>query len=169
MGFVTGFSDGDRTSRKRQISKPDLLCLANSFRRSIPGPESVLSVGLESPPGLVVESLTSSILREIAAVGIQITVEGDPDVNVIQLGLHPIVIGDQVWILRALQAIRSSPHAICAAHDAGTGLRILDGADSAWPRHNERFGPGAWCRDDRGWDTALQLLRRAACRWKSTV
>ena len=80
----------------------------------------MLSVGLESPPGLVVESLTSSILREIAAVGIQITVEGDPDVNVIQLGLHPIVIGDQVWILRALQAIRSSPHAICAAHDAGT-------------------------------------------------
>lgn len=78
-----------------------------------PTREALLSVGLPSPPGLVVEQLPNSVLVEGSPAAIQIAVAtGDPEISVIQLGLHPIVLDDRVWIVRAPQAIRAERHAI---------------------------------------------------------
>jgi serine/threonine protein kinase len=80
---------------------------------SPPTREALLAVGLPSPPGLVIEGLPQAALIDGAPAAIQIIVEtGDPDISAIQLGLHPIVVDNRAWIVRAPQAIRNQRHAI---------------------------------------------------------
>jgi serine/threonine protein kinase len=87
---------------------------------SPPTKEALLSVGLDSPPDLVIEHLPQDALVEGSPAAIQIAVDtDDPSINAIQLGLHPIVVGDHVWIVRAPQAIRNSPHAIAVLTTQG--------------------------------------------------
>jgi serine/threonine protein kinase len=78
-----------------------------------PTPEALLSLNLPSPAGLVIEDLPQAAVVEGSPAAIQIAVDtGDPDISAVQLGLHPIVVDNRVWILRAPQAIRSERHAI---------------------------------------------------------
>jgi serine/threonine protein kinase len=78
-----------------------------------PTPEALLAVGLPSPLGLIIEGLPQAALIEGSPAAIQIIVEtGDPDISAIQLGLHPIVVDNRAWIVRAPQAIRNQRHAI---------------------------------------------------------
>ena len=70
-------------------------------------------MGISSPPGLVIEQLPDGVLGEGSPAVIQIAVRtGDPEIGAIQLGLHPIVLEDRVWIIRAPQAVRTERHAL---------------------------------------------------------
>ena len=70
--------------------------------------------GIATAPAL--ESRLPDVTKSLTTSGcpsaIRINVADDSQPDVIQLGLHPVIVDEEVWILRAVLAIWNSPHRI---------------------------------------------------------
>jgi serine/threonine protein kinase len=103
----------DELSRISNEASPVLRIQAGDGYKVGSTPQDLRAVGLPSPEGLVVDQLPPSALVEDSPAAIRIYVAaGDPGIDCVQLGLHPIATEGKAWILRAPLAMRSAPHLI---------------------------------------------------------